>query len=53
MVATLPLLSSTGRMNPAKWREFIAWMGDNELISAEPSPSEMLTNEYLPGEIPE
>jgi putative hydroxymethylpyrimidine transport system substrate-binding protein len=53
VVATLPLLSTTGRMNPARWREFIAWMADNEQISAEPSPSEVLTNEYLPGEIPE
>jgi putative hydroxymethylpyrimidine transport system substrate-binding protein len=51
--ATLPLLSAGGRMNAAQWRTFIAWMRDNELISGRPSPSEVLTNEYLPGEIPE
>lgn len=53
VVATLPLLSTTGRMDPAKWREFVAWMSDNELISGRPSPSALLTNAYLPGEIPE
>lgn len=53
VIATLPLLSRTGRMDPAKWRAFIAWMRDNELISGRPAPSEVLTNEYLPGEIPE
>ncbi len=51
--ATLPLLSETGRMEPAKWRTFIAWMRDNELITGRPAPSEVLTTEYLPGEIPE
>jgi putative hydroxymethylpyrimidine transport system substrate-binding protein len=53
LVATLPLLSATGRMNPTRWREFIAWMGENDLISGQPSPSALLTNEHLPGEIPE
>jgi putative hydroxymethylpyrimidine transport system substrate-binding protein len=53
MVATLPLLSATGRMNPTRWREFVAWMSENDLISGQPSPSALLTNEYLPGEIPE
>lgn len=53
VVATLPLLSTTGRMNPTRWREFIAWMGDNDLISGQPSLAEVLTNEYLAGEIPE
>jgi putative hydroxymethylpyrimidine transport system substrate-binding protein len=51
--ATLPLLSARGEMNATKWRAFIAWMRDNELISARPTPSELLTNEYLPGKIPE
>lgn len=51
--ATLPLLSENGEMDAAKWRAFIAWMRDNELISGRPAPSEVLTNEYLPGEIPE
>ena len=53
LVATLPLLSATGRMNPVRWREFIAWMSENDLISGRPSPSALLTNDYLPGEIPE
>jgi putative hydroxymethylpyrimidine transport system substrate-binding protein len=53
MVATLPLFSTTGRMNPARWREFVAWMNENGLIAGRPSPSALLSNEYLPGEIPE
>lgn len=53
VIATLPLLSARGEMDEAKWRAFIAWMRDNELIAGRPAPSEVLTNEYLPGEIPE
>ncbi|HWM62979.1 MAG TPA: ABC transporter substrate-binding protein [Solirubrobacterales bacterium] len=51
--ATLPLLSASGRMDPAKWERFIAWMRDNELIAGRPSPSELLSDDYLPGSIPE
>lgn len=51
--ATLPLLSEDGRMDPRSWETFIAWMRDNELIAELPAPAEVLTNEYLPGEIPE
>jgi putative hydroxymethylpyrimidine transport system substrate-binding protein len=51
--ATLPLLSSTGRMDPARWSRFIAWMRENGQISASPSPAELLSNDYLPGSIPE
>ncbi len=58
--ATLPLLGSPdkakppyGFMNPAEWSRFIAWMRDNELISTLPAASEVLTNAYLPGSIPE
>ncbi|MBW8059511.1 MAG: ABC transporter substrate-binding protein [Solirubrobacterales bacterium] len=57
--ATLPLLapqrgdSPYGYMDPAQWREFIAWMRDDELISSQPPPSRLLTNAYLPGSIPE
>jgi putative hydroxymethylpyrimidine transport system substrate-binding protein len=65
--ATLPLLGSPGKaesgsagaeppygfMDPAEWTRFIAWMRDNELISALPAPSAVLTNAYLPGSIPE
>jgi putative hydroxymethylpyrimidine transport system substrate-binding protein len=56
--ATLPLLSRAGKrpfgyMDPRAWDDFIGWMRDNELISSLPPASEVLTNEYLPGEIPD
>lgn len=50
--ATLPLLSKRGEMDEAAWRSFIAWMSENELIAARPDPAEVLSNEYLAGEIP-
>ena len=40
-------------MDAAEWAEFIAWMSENELIAAQPAPSQVLSNDYLPGEIPE
>jgi putative hydroxymethylpyrimidine transport system substrate-binding protein len=51
--ATLPLLSESGEMDAAKWKVFIAWMQENGQISGRPSTGEVLTNEYLAGEIPE
>ena len=57
--ATLPLLAATspgkpfGYMDPAQWSTFTGWMRDNELIESLPAPGELLTNAYLPGEIPE
>jgi putative hydroxymethylpyrimidine transport system substrate-binding protein len=51
--ATLPLLSADGRMDAAAWAEFIGWMAENELIGSEPAPSQVLSNDYLPGTIPE
>jgi putative hydroxymethylpyrimidine transport system substrate-binding protein len=51
--ATLPLLSESGEMNPAEWKAFIAWMNQNELISAAPTGGEVLSNEYLAGKIPD
>jgi putative hydroxymethylpyrimidine transport system substrate-binding protein len=51
--ATLPLLSKRGNMDPAEWKAFIAWMRDNGLISARTPASEVLSNAYLPGEIPQ
>jgi putative hydroxymethylpyrimidine transport system substrate-binding protein len=58
--ATLPLLNPSvppgqpfGYMNPKEWDTFIGWMRDNELIGALPIASELLSNAYLPGEIPE
>jgi putative hydroxymethylpyrimidine transport system substrate-binding protein len=58
--ATLPLLNPSvppgqpfGYMDPREWDTFAGWMRDNELIEALPTASELLTNAYLPGEIPE
>jgi len=58
--ATLPLLHPSvppgqpyGFMNPQEWEAFGGWMRDNELIESLPTASELLSNDYLPGEIPE
>jgi putative hydroxymethylpyrimidine transport system substrate-binding protein len=57
--ATLPLLDPPrgkqpyGYMDPALWGEFSGWMRDNELIDGLPAPSSLLSNDYLPGAIPE
>jgi putative hydroxymethylpyrimidine transport system substrate-binding protein len=57
--ATLPLLAARtqgkpfGYMDPSEWKAFAAWMRDNELIDALPPASELLSNDYLPGAIPE
>jgi putative hydroxymethylpyrimidine transport system substrate-binding protein len=57
--ATLPLLGARtsgqpyGYMDPHAWRTFAGWMRDNGLISSLPAPGELLSNAYLPGEIPE
>jgi putative hydroxymethylpyrimidine transport system substrate-binding protein len=57
--ATLPLLYPErpqrpyGYMSPESWREFIGWMRDNDQLTGLPAPAEVLTNDYLPGEIPE
>jgi putative hydroxymethylpyrimidine transport system substrate-binding protein len=57
--ATLPLLSARtpdqpfGYMDPEEWRTFTGWMHDNGLIESLPEPSELLSNAYLSGEIPE
>jgi putative hydroxymethylpyrimidine transport system substrate-binding protein len=64
--ATLPLLKPPGptapgsaggpayaEMNSEEWESFILWMRDHALISGRPTPSELLSNEYLPGRIPE
>lgn len=59
VAATLPLLNPPrrgkpfGYMSPAQWRAFTGWMRDNELISGLPPTDSMLSNAYLPGEIPE
>jgi len=59
VAATLPLLNPPrgkqpyGYMDPALWREFIGWMCDNGLIDTLPTPASVLSNDYLPGAIPE
>jgi putative hydroxymethylpyrimidine transport system substrate-binding protein len=47
MRATLPLLSRSGRMSPARTQELVAWMHRHGLIQAQPPVSELLTDEYL------
>lgn len=51
--ATLPLLSPRGRMDPAAWGRFSVWMRENELISKPIPLAEALTDEYLPGGVPQ
>ena len=57
--ATLPYLSARvqgqpyGYMDPDAWSTFAGWMRDNELVDSLLTPAELLTNAYLPGEIPE
>jgi len=59
LAVTLPLLAPTsdrhpyGYMAPEQWQEFGGWMRDNELISGLPATSDLLSNDYLPGTIPE
>jgi putative hydroxymethylpyrimidine transport system substrate-binding protein len=59
LAVTLPLLDPSrgkhpyGYMDPALWGEFAGWMRDNELIETLPAPSSLLSDDYLPGEIPE
>jgi putative hydroxymethylpyrimidine transport system substrate-binding protein len=64
--ATLPLLKppekktpggggeapAFAEMNPEEWEHFILWMRDHGLIGGRPAPSEVLSNDYLPGRIP-
>jgi putative hydroxymethylpyrimidine transport system substrate-binding protein len=59
VAATLPLLDPPrrgrpyGYMDPARWRTFVGWMRDNGQIDSLPTAASLLTNTYLPGEIPE
>ena len=52
VAATLPLLSKRGTMNPDEWKAFIAWMNENGLIAGRPATAEVLSNDYLAGQIP-
>ena len=56
--ATLPLLMPDskrpyGWMNASEWQEFAGFLADAGVIGELPEPDEVLTNELLPGEIPE
>ena len=56
--ATLPLLQPEssrpyGYMNPREWEEFAGFLADEGVIGALPETSEVLTNDLLPGEVPE
>ena len=48
--ATVPLLSTTGRIDPAQADDLMAWMQEQGMIRRKPSFSELFTNEYLPAE---
>lgn len=56
---TLPVLVPPGEkqpygfMNPGEWRDFTGFMVDEDLIATQPSTDELLTNDLLPGKIPE
>jgi hypothetical protein len=40
-------------MDPAEWNAFAGWMRDNGQIESLPNVADLLSNAYLPGEIPE
>jgi putative hydroxymethylpyrimidine transport system substrate-binding protein len=56
---TLPVLlpreggQPYGFMDPEQWREFAGFMVDERLIDALPSTDDVLTNDLLPGRIPD
>jgi putative hydroxymethylpyrimidine transport system substrate-binding protein len=56
---TLPLLlpksgkQPYGYMDPQKWQRFAQFFADDGLIKALPSTGDVLTNDLLPGKIPE
>ena len=47
MKATLPLLSTTGYMDPDQAAGLVEWMSDQGMISAEVSVPESFSNDYL------
>jgi putative hydroxymethylpyrimidine transport system substrate-binding protein len=57
--ATLPLLLPDtgnhpyGHMDPREWEEFAGFFADRGLIERRPTAGDLLTNELLPGEIPD
>jgi putative hydroxymethylpyrimidine transport system substrate-binding protein len=57
--ATLPLLlpdqdgNPYGYMDPKAWERFAGFFADHGLIDSRPTADQLLTNEYLPGRIPD
>jgi putative hydroxymethylpyrimidine transport system substrate-binding protein len=57
--ATLPLLlpdpgdDPYGYMDPKDWERFAGFFADQGLIHSRPSAADLLTNDYLPGQIPD
>ena len=54
---TLPRLVHRGKrpygyMDPGQWMRFAHFFADHGVIKALPSTDDVLTNGYLPGEIP-
>jgi putative hydroxymethylpyrimidine transport system substrate-binding protein len=56
---TLPVLlprpagRDYGFMDPEEWRKFAGFMFDEDQLDALPAPEDVLTNDLLPGKIPE
>lgn len=48
MRTTLPLLSTTNRMDPHGASKLLEWMREEEMIQRRPPVSDLLTNRYLP-----
>jgi putative hydroxymethylpyrimidine transport system substrate-binding protein len=49
--ATLPLLENPkgfGRMDPASWDEFGAFMVKQKIVESAPPASELMTNDFVP-----
>lgn len=46
--ATLPLLSTSGRMDDDRAAGLVEWMGDEGIIEAEPAVEDLLRDDYLP-----
>lgn len=56
--ATLPLLLPAakrpyGFMNPREWEEFAGFLADRGVLEARIEPADALTNELLPGKVPD
>jgi len=48
--ATLPMLSTSGYLDPDQASELVDWMHEEALIEEKPALSDFLTNDYLPAE---